>query len=59
MSRVKGQCTLPPHRVSALKCLHQRFPNFLGCGTLLLLNIFRGPHGGLADTKGIYNVQLK
>ena len=23
----------------------QRFPNFLGCGTLLLLNIFRGPPG--------------
>ena len=29
----------------------QRFPNFLGCGPLLLLNIFRGTPGGLANTK--------
>jgi len=33
--------------------LRQRFPNFLGCGPLLLLNIFRGPPGGLANTKDI------
>jgi len=33
--------------------LLQRFPNFLDCGPLLLLNIFRGPPGGLANTKDI------
>jgi|SRR6218665_15034 len=36
-----------------LICLGQRFPNFLGCGPLLLLNIFRGAHVGLANTKDI------
>ena len=37
----------------AVNSLGQRFPNFLGCGPLLLLNIFRGPPGGLANTKDI------
>jgi len=32
----------------------QRFPNFLGCGPLLLLNIFRGPSGSLANNKDIW-----
>ena len=31
--------------------VRQRFPNLLGCRPLLLLNIFRGPPGGLANTK--------
>jgi len=31
----------------------QRFPNFLGCGPLLRLNIFHRPHDGLANTKDI------
>jgi len=33
--------------------VRQRFPNFLGCGPILLLNILRGLHGGLANTKDI------
>jgi len=31
----------------------QWFPNFLGCGPPLLLNIFRGAPGGLDNTKDI------
>src|SRR6218665_3824643 len=34
----------------------QRFPNFLGCGPLLLLNIFRAPSGGLANITNVCHV---
>ena len=40
-------------KIFSLNDVMQRFPNILGCGPLLLLNIFRGPPGGLANTKDI------